>query len=271
MRDARRPGQAGPFQLDAIAARVVEEPGSGPEQHRCQLELYLVHEPGSHELTGDVRPAHHEDVPLFRRLPRPPDRALESVGDEGEGPARHGQLLPVLMGDHEARRGERRVLPQAHPHVEGPPAHHHRPRRGGQIPMHLGVHIPVGVVVEQPFVEPLTAPAHGLFDADVGPGDEAVKRHRDVQKNRCHEIFPSLPGPRRRGPVAKVLVVRAPVVGTPADRRVSPLAGGRRAAPCRRPGHRVLRRPHRGTALRSYRAGASPVNSTAAVTANPAG
>jgi hypothetical protein len=59
----------GPFELDGTLVHVVEQPCSGPEHHRNEVDDDLADEPGHQVLIDDVRsPRDHHGLSVGHRL-----------------------------------------------------------------------------------------------------------------------------------------------------------------------------------------------------------
>jgi hypothetical protein len=71
------------FELDVLAAQVLEHPGAASEEHGYEVDPDLIHQPSLDELPADVRPAHHGDVLLPGGRLRLFERAFDAVRDEG--------------------------------------------------------------------------------------------------------------------------------------------------------------------------------------------
>ena len=175
------------LQLDVLRTEVVEQPGARAEQHRHELDLDLVDEPDVQELLADAR-AHQQHVTFAGGRLSVLERARERAVDEPERAARHRQVVPRLVGEHEAGHRERDVAPGLQPEVERPTPDHHRPDGGRRLPCDLGVLPPLVALVEQPLVQPFPAPAHRMLGPHVRARHEAVQRHRGSQHHLAHHV-----------------------------------------------------------------------------------
>src|SRR2546425_11112243 len=93
-------------QLEAGQPRpnAVEQSRSVAQQHRGEVNLELVYQAGVDALVDRVCTARDRDVLLGRGGARIFDRALDAVGDEGEGGSTlHGQRLARVLGQDEHR------------------------------------------------------------------------------------------------------------------------------------------------------------------------
>ena len=181
-------------------ANVLKQPLPGPEHDRDDVEIELVEQPGRQVLLHNACAAGNRDVVVIRRRPGSLEGGLDPVGDERERrPTLHRQRLARVVAEYEHRRVEGRVL--------APPA---RPRlvpRSVAAAEHLAAHdvgadtlddlvddLRVGAALaalqsvllapaggrEHPLVQAHPALSDRVLEALVGPGDEAVERHRDV-------------------------------------------------------------------------------------------
>src|SRR6476661_540953 len=202
----------------SLAAEPVEESDAVAEEEWSDVDLDLVHEPFPQVLLGDVCSAGDLDVPVARSRTRLRERCLDPLRDEGVRRSfllLHGLAGVVGEDEHGYAEGRvvsppsvsvRVVLPWAYPTAEHPPAHDDRAGRGERFldDVVVGVRLATGPAVAltprgeavDPLVEPLAALAERLLDRLVRPGDEAVERHRDVQRQLAHGS--SLSGVRPR-------------------------------------------------------------------------
>ena len=104
------------------------------------MELHLVDETGAQALLRDVRAARDENVPVARRRARLREGCLDAAGDEDERPSLQLERIALVMGEHERRDAEGRlvappaagvriVLPRPGAAAEHLPAHDHRAGR----------------------------------------------------------------------------------------------------------------------------------------------
>src|ERR687893_788504 len=174
-----------PERLDAV-----EDPLSGAEVDRRDVERGLVDDPGNEGLAHSRGAPRDVYAGLAGRLTRLCVSGVEAAGDEVEGrPAFHLDRLVSVMGEHKHRRVVRRLgTPPAAPvliplaadrpeHVpphDVPAARAHKP--AGRRPVRL-----VGpLVAALPAMEPAPTLAEWILAALVGPSDETVERDRHV-------------------------------------------------------------------------------------------
>jgi hypothetical protein len=174
-----------------------EQPFTAAQYDRRDVQEQLVQQSGGQELVDGARAARHVDVLLAGRLPGPRQRRLDAAGDEVErGTAGHRQRRTLVVGEHEHRRVERRlVAPPAAP--RGVPlavaAAEHLPAHdvGADVAAHprgdvaVGGPLATGLAVlllpfprrDRPLVQAFAADAERLRQRLVRPGRVAV--HRD--------------------------------------------------------------------------------------------
>src|SRR5262245_61510759 len=206
------------FQLDVVAADVLEQAGAGAQQDRDQVDADLIDEAGPQQLLAD---AGAEDVDILAAgggccAGQGFARAL----DEGVH-ASLGHLWGRAVRDDE-RRGPRR---EAGP-IRAPP-------RDGQVvgapagDTRAGTALAFGedfaaafVVAEGPLVQLLPAVPHRLFRPHTGRADVAVDRHADLKPGLAprRSVLPWQAGHDRLGP-------------PPARRSSATPPGGREAPP----------------------------------------
>ena len=189
------------------------------EQHRDDVELQLVDQPGAPGTAGRASaPPPSRDVLAAGGLAGLRQRRLDAVGDEVEGGAAlHLERLALVVGEDEDRHVEGRVL--APPAVArtssqgpGPPPNMLRPMITA--PMFSIASSTIGAAgvdlaaarCRAPRARPSSLNTHscsrippspsGFSLALVGAGDVAVDRHRDFEPQLRHRSQPS-PGPRR--------------------------------------------------------------------------
>ena len=116
-------------QLDAVvgaeAEAWVEQALAVAQQHRGDVQLKLVEQPGGQHLAQELPAAGHRHVLATGGVPGQLDGPLESFGDKGEGGATLAfEHVPGTVGDDERRGVERRLLaPGDLAGVEHAPAH----------------------------------------------------------------------------------------------------------------------------------------------------
>src|SRR5690606_14074927 len=120
------------LQADALGIDAVEQAHAGAEYHRGEGDRELVDQAGV-QVLEDRRPTAGDSyVPAVGDLMRPDERRLDAVVDEVERrSARPVPWFPLLVGQHEDRRVERRLLgPSSLAGVEHPLAHDADPGAG---------------------------------------------------------------------------------------------------------------------------------------------
>jgi hypothetical protein len=103
---------------DSTVRRISRSAGPTPsnslvplEQHRGDVHLELVQQPGPQVLLDDLGPTAHGHVPAGGGLPGLLQGRLDPVGDEGEGGPLQDQRLTGMVGEDEHRVVVRRLLP----------------------------------------------------------------------------------------------------------------------------------------------------------------
>jgi hypothetical protein len=98
------------------------------------VDLELIDQPGGQVLPHDAGASPQQHIPATRSLLGLLERGLDPIGDEEEGGASgHLQRLAGVVGEHEDRRMERRVLAppalqgRSSRHGPGPPPNMFRP------------------------------------------------------------------------------------------------------------------------------------------------
>src|SRR6266536_5241849 len=186
MRRGRSLDRPRPPQLDPRPAAVLEETDAFTKEHGDQMNLQLVHQPCPQVLPNDVHAAPDPDVSLAGGGLALLEAGLDSAGDEGVGGAAlHRHRLTRLVREHEYRPLEgRRISPRLHADVEHALPHQDRSRPR----VHLIEHLRVRVCLsgEHPIVEASVVVSKWFLDALVGPGDETVHRHRNIEMDLGH-------------------------------------------------------------------------------------
>src|SRR5918998_316575 len=122
VRDAWRLDRPHLLQLE-VGAEPVEEPRTAAQHQRDHVQLKLVDQARRQVLVDDTgAPADHDVLP-GRGPPGLVEGRLDPLGYEGERRVRERQRLPPVMGEHEHRHVERRLLtPPAGPLLVAPGA-----------------------------------------------------------------------------------------------------------------------------------------------------
>src|SRR4051794_2595268 len=189
-------------------ARAVEQPPPRAEQDRRDVEEELVHDARAEALLRDLGAAGDVDGALTRGRTGLLDRGFDAV-HEGEGRIREDERLARVVRDDEDGHVERRlvappavrvriVLPWPGAAAEHPPAHDHRAGAGDRRADELAVLVLLAALEpvlrtprgepERPLVQRHPARAEWILERGVGPGDEAVERHRDLQQHLRHRV-----------------------------------------------------------------------------------
>jgi len=231
---SRALGGRGPGQVRCVQGKVVEEPSTLAEQHRPELNLYGVEDPGLEGLLGGVG-AVHEDVAVAGGCFGLLHAGGDAIGDVVD-------LLERVLGRCPVGRNEDRhaVVMVAVPvagEVPGPlPGDH---RAGGQrlVKHDLAIGVAGSERLDAARVAAAPEPVHEAHAVDAGrvlgivvrSGDEPVQRHRHghVYLRHCSSI-------RWRDPGLLMMSVSGMLPGcAPIDRAPRPdsslprcLAGG---------------------------------------------
>ena len=167
-----------------------------PRRNGTTWKLELIDQPGGAVLLDDVGASSEQHIHAARGSPRLFERGLDPFGDECEGGASlHLQRLTGMMGEHEDRRVERRVVtPPALPRrVVVPPGVAELPRAHDLGPDPRIVEPHEGVVdaaaaagladqlvpppgLEQPLVQPVAGVTEGGLAGQAFAGAEPVER-----------------------------------------------------------------------------------------------
>jgi hypothetical protein len=107
--------------LELEVANVLEQPLAATEQDGDEVELELIDQAGGEILLDEVGASPEEHILAAHGVPRLLERGLDPIGDEDEGGASlHLQRLAGMVGEHEDRRVEERVVAPPHLSREGP-------------------------------------------------------------------------------------------------------------------------------------------------------
>ena len=196
VRHARRLDRPDLFEPE-LRADAVEQACAAAEHERRDVQLELVDEAGSQVLVDGVGSAADRDVLAAGRRLRLLERRLDPVGHEGERRVRERQRLALVVGEHEDRHVERRVvappsLPRSSPQGPGPPPNLPRPMisaptfaiassRTALLALTSPPSLPCGsrhaLRANDPVVQALAALAERILLALVRSGHVAVRRH----------------------------------------------------------------------------------------------
>src|SRR5256885_1548743 len=208
VRHARRLEHLGPLEPGDRRPDAVEEPGSAAQQHRGQVEQEVVDQAGVDRLVDRVRSACDQDILLGRGGARILDRALEALGDEGEGgPFLHHEWLTRMVGEHEDGLVKRWVvsppavrvgvvLPGPFAAAEHTTPHHDGAGRAQRFRDELVVRsgLSAGEAVglapalerKDPLVQLVSPLAKRILECRARPGDVAVERDRNFRDDLAH-------------------------------------------------------------------------------------
>src|ERR671928_274862 len=174
-----------PERLDAV-----EDPLSGSEQDRRDVQCELVDDPGDEGLAHGRGATRDVYAALPGRLARLCVSGVEAAGDELEDrPAFHLDRVVSMMGEHKHRRVVRRLrtppatpvlIPLAADRPEHVPPHDVRAARAHEPAGRRRVGVVGALVAEMPAMELAPTLAEWILAALVGPSDETVERDRHV-------------------------------------------------------------------------------------------
>src|SRR6266511_356074 len=186
---------------------MIEQPDTGNEQHRREVDLYLVEQPGAKTLLRNAR-AHEAHVLFAGGRLRLLDGAVYTVGDEDETALARWHMFRDVVRQHEHwQPGQRPVSAPGVRDVVGSPTGHDRSTILDQLFEYLGTaagelegrhrHTPTrglpvvanrGVAVEVPIEQPPTAVAQRPPATVVRTGDETIERHRKSCDHPGHDL-----------------------------------------------------------------------------------
>ena len=171
-------------------AHVLEHACPTAEQHRHDVHLDLVHQPGGDVLPPHDGAAHDHDVLLAGGVLRLTQGGLDAVGHEVIHAVRRGLGGHVMRDDeHRDACGAARPVgaPPRQGVVVGDAAHDHR----STVAHHaLGVFAVLRIGAEPPLVQPLTVLAERFLRRLFGCGHESVERHAGLEDHASHRFLP---------------------------------------------------------------------------------